>query len=316
MTITPGVLKAYSALMVVTTTNTPLTLYLGNYVHINPLDVVIADLENANKGLPQTVQLSGLPISGTTIHVKVIIFDTSSSFGWTITVSEQPSIVSRCPPLFSKSSPTHQYCINCVGLASYGAYCSISDTVLSNSSTIIRAIGSGDYAAFTIPGSSAPINLQYGADRINVEVFIQFKTFPTEIAGLVNYVISPSGKADYLITTVTDTYQITINSGGNDVSVGVINHNAASTNFSIQYTTQTTLNILVIVLGVLGGLLLIALIVAAFFIIRKIRSPTQVIHPQNGAAGRQSVIQQNMLTAEEIEVYFPSVSCRVAFGDL
>lgn len=103
-----------------------------------------------------------------------------------------------------------------------------------------------------------------------------------------------------MITTVTDTYQITINSGGNDVSIGVINHNAASTNFSIQYTTQTTLNILVIVLGVLGGLLLIALIVAAFFIIRKIRSPAQVIHPQNSAASRQSIIQQNMLTAEEI----------------
>lgn len=68
-------------------------------------------------------------------------------------------------------------------------------------------------------------------------------------------------------------------------------------NVRVQYTTQTTLNILVIVLGVLGGLLLIALIVAAFFIIRKIRTPNQMIHPQASAAMRQSMIHQNMLTA-------------------
>lgn len=168
LTINPGVLKAYSALLVASTSNAALTLYLGNYVHINPLDVVIADLENANKGLPQTVQLSGLPTTGTPIYIKVIIFDTSSSFGSTITVTEQTSMVSKCPPLFSKPSPTKQYCINCLGLANYGAYCSISDTALSNSSSIVKPIAGGDYAAFTIPGSSSPINLQYGADLINV----------------------------------------------------------------------------------------------------------------------------------------------------
>lgn len=300
MMFNSGALKSYSALMVANTVNSPLSLYLGDYLHINPLTVVIADLENANKGMPQTVQLSGLPTTGTTIYINVIIFDTASSFGWTITVTEQASMVSKCPSIFFKSSTTNQYCTDCIGLADYGAYCSTSDTSLSNSSSVIKSIASGAYMAFTIPGSSSSISLQYGADQINVEVLIQFKTYSTEIAGLINYVLSPTGNANYMITNVSNTYQITINSGGNDVSVGVINQNAASTNFSIQYNTQNTLNILVIVLGVLGGLLLIALIVAAFFIIRKIRSPTQPIHPQHVAASRQSAIQQNMLTAEEI----------------
>ncbi len=311
----PGTFKAYSALLVASKVNSPLALYLGNYLHINPLDVIIADLENANQGKTQTVQLTGLT-TGTLIYIKIITFDTDTSYGWTITVTEQTGLLSKCPPIFSKPNPANQYCINCIGLANYGAYCSTSDTSLSNNSYIIRPIVSGGYYAFTIPGSSSPINLQYGADQLQVQVFIQFKTYPTETAGLINYVISAGGKANYMITSAIDTYQITINSGGNDVSVGVFNHNAATANFAIQYTTTTSLNILVIVLGVLGGLLLIALIIAAFFIIRRIRNPTQIIHPQHSAASRQSLLQQNALTQEEIEVYFPSVSCRIAFTEL
>jgi hypothetical protein len=182
-------------------------------------------------------------------------------------------------------------------LATYGAYCNINDVTLSNSSQVTRAIPSGDYMAFTIPGSNNQIDFQYSADAPNVQVFVQFKTFSTEIAGLINSVITAGGPATYLITNVTQNYQITINSGGSDVSIGVINQNTVLANFSAQYTTQTTLNILVIVLGVLGGLLLIALIVAAFFIIRRIRTPNQMIHPQASAAMRQSMIHQNMLTA-------------------
>jgi len=52
---------------------------------------------------------------------------------------------------------------------------------------------------------------------------------------------------------------------------------------------------LAIVLGVLGGLLLIALIVAAFFVIRRVRSSDQQqIHPR--ASSIQVVVQQNALS--------------------
>lgn len=63
--------------------------------------------------------------------------------------------------------------------------------------------------------------------------------------------------------------------------VGALNQNASPINFSISYTTSSSVNILVIVLGVLGGLLLIALIVVACFVIRRMRNPSQIIHPRN-----------------------------------
>jgi hypothetical protein len=86
-----------------------------------------------------------------------------------------------------------------------------------------------------------------------------------------------------------------------DISVGVINQNSNPANFGIWYTTSQSLNILVVVLGVLGGLLLIALIVAACFIIKRIRNPTQMVHPNSSAALiLQAQIYQNTLTAEEI----------------
>lgn len=114
---------------------------------------------------------------------------------------------------------------------------------------------------------------------------------------MFNVVPSGGGYASYLITNPAQTYQITINSGGSDVMVGVINQNSAAINFTVWYTVQSSLNILVIVLGVLGGLLLIALIVVACFVIRRMRNPTQIIHPQASAnLLRQAQIQQNMLS--------------------
>ena len=196
-----------------------------------------------------------------------------------------------------RASSINQYCANCNGIAAFGAYCNISEISLTNGSLSPKRLLIGEYAAFIIPGANSQIDFQYSADMPNIQVFVQFKTFSTETAGLINCVVTPSGPATYMIDNATKTYQITINSGGSDVSIGVINHNNAIANLSTQYSTQTPLNILVIVLGVLGGLLLIALIGAAFFIIRRIRSPGQIIHPQASAAMRQSLVQQNMLTA-------------------
>jgi len=49
------------------------------------------------------------------------------------------------------------------------------------------------------------------------------------------------------------------------------------------------------VLGVLGGLLFIALIVAAFFIIRRVRNSEQQIHPRAAAS---IIAQQNALSSQ------------------
>jgi hypothetical protein len=160
--------------------------------------------------------------------------------------------------------------------------------------------------------------LNYGSDQPSVEVFIQFKTFSGEIAGLFNVVPTGGGSyAAYTIVNPAQSYQLTINSGSTDVSIGVLNQNSNTVNFTIWYTVTSTVNILVIVLGVLGGLLLIALIVVACFIIKRMRNPQQVIHPNSSAAlVHQAQIQSNMLSGEEIETYFPSVSCRTAFSEL
>lgn len=85
-TITNGSKLGFSALMVVSTVNNPLNLPLNNYVHLNPRDYTKADLENANKGQPQIVQLGSLT-AGNSVFIKVIIFDTSFNFSWTITVN-------------------------------------------------------------------------------------------------------------------------------------------------------------------------------------------------------------------------------------
>jgi hypothetical protein len=104
--------------------------------------------------------------------------------------------------------------------------------------------------------------------------------------------------ADYMINIASQSYQININSGGSDVSIGIINQNiGVNANFNAVYTTQTSVNILVIVLGVLGGLLIIALIVAACFIIKRIRNPAQAIHPNSSAIIHRQSAQQDMLSA-------------------
>lgn len=87
--------------------------------------------------------------------------------------------------------------------------------------------------------------------------------------------------ARFMTNTAGQSYQIDITSGGNDVSIGIINQNAAlQMNFIIWYTVTQTVNVLVIVLGVLGGLLFIALVIAAFFIIKRLRSTEGMVNPR------------------------------------
>lgn len=122
--------------------------------------------------------------------------------------------------------------------------------------------------------------------------------------------------------TVADAENVIsiLSSGGNDISIGVINHGPNNANFFITYTEElsTTTNILIIVLAVLGGLLLLALIIAAFFVIRRMRSnPEQIVHPRAGMnQSRISVAQQDALSPREIEIYFPSVPCGAAMQSL
>lgn len=110
--------------------------------------------------------------------------------------------MSKCGYLWGQVA-NQPYCSNCAGLSSYGAYCNIADYTLSNNTLANFPIFSGAYLAFTIPSSSSQINLVYSSNVVNIEVFIQFKTFSEESAGIINYVISPSSRADYMINSTT-----------------------------------------------------------------------------------------------------------------
>jgi hypothetical protein len=124
---------------------------------------------------------------------------------------------------------------------------------------------------------------------------VQFQDKSTDIAGYFNYVNPSSGVGRYNVVYANYQFTLQINSGGNSVSIGIKNKDTQSRIFTIGYTTvPSTTNVLAIVLGVLGGLLLIALLVAAYFIIRRVRSSDQQIHPHVSAV---IIAQQNALSA-------------------
>lgn len=139
-------------------------------------------------------------------------------------------------PAKTQSYP-YAHCSDCASTFYTGAYCNYLDISLSNNTQTTKLIASGKYVAFTIPGTTSQINLNYMVDVPYAQVFIQFKTFSGEVAGLINKAQASSGYADYIANSPYSTYQTTINSGGSDISVGVINQGTSNLNFTIWYTT-------------------------------------------------------------------------------
>lgn len=134
------------------------------------------------------------------------------------------------------SPPSSLYCNSCIGTS--GAYCSYYDVGLSNNTQRTAIISSGGYIAFSIPSSSNTIILNFGADQSYAEVIVQFKVYSGEAAGLINAAPTTSGgEARYSTTNAFNIYQVTINSGSSDISVGVINQSGSLMTFSIWYTT-------------------------------------------------------------------------------
>ncbi len=221
-------------------------------------------------------------------------------FTYTITITEllTTSFTSGCLNPTALQSVPNPFCSSCTGSFNSGAYCSFLDISLSNNTQRTQAIAAGNYVAFTIPSSTGTITLNYAVDQPMAEVFIQFKTFSGEVAGLANMAATSNGYAAYLANNPALVYQTTINSGGSDISVGVISQGGISINFTIWYTTESSVNLLIIILGVLGGILLIVLIIAACCIIKRMRSPSQMIHPNASVIALQLQAQQNMLSPE------------------
>lgn len=79
------------------------------------------DLQNANVGKQQTVQLTGLSATNQ-IKIFVAVLDSSDPFTYTITITEQASVNTLCT-IPSKQLIGAQYCSNCNGEPAKGAYC-------------------------------------------------------------------------------------------------------------------------------------------------------------------------------------------------
>lgn len=71
--------------MVLNTLNVNYSSNFNAYLHANPFNNPRYDIENANKGKPQTVQLGSL--SAGNVYITVIVFDKTVAFSWVITVT-------------------------------------------------------------------------------------------------------------------------------------------------------------------------------------------------------------------------------------
>ena len=137
------------------------------------------------------------------------------------------------------------------------------------------------------------------------------------MAGLVNYFTSPFISTRYkTVASVANT--ITINSNGKEVSISILNQLTSSATFTIQYTTASTeasTNLLIIILAVLGGVLFISLVIAGFFLIKRMNNNQNMVNPRISSSNMIQIQQvQNNLSSIEIEMYFPSVNASAVLG--
>ena len=72
--------------------------------------------------------------------------------------------------------------------------------------------------------------------------------------------------------TAGTQYNVNINSKGKNVALSFWNSNSVRASLTIWYTVDEATNILLIILGVLGGVLFILLLVVAIYIVKKMNS--------------------------------------------
>jgi len=264
--------------MFVKRNNTPPNLSeldLDSYKHKNTNYSLAYDLENANLGKTQVVNVNGLS-AGSKLFIFVVNFYTTASTSYTVNVTERAGFnQGYCSPGNPLSSNSI-YCAYCVDSSTGGSFCDITSTVLPISGSVYGPVlpawndTKDNYVTVTIPASSSIINLYYATSVKNVAVAIQFQYYPNEVAGIINYA---SGGLK-LINQSNTQFSVPINSGGtNNVSVTFINLGPTPASLNIWYTVQTSVNLLVIVLIALGGILLVGVIVVVVCIIRRVRSP-------------------------------------------
>jgi len=276
----------------ITTTDTN----LSTYQHMSPTLNSHFDLEHANTGSTQVVQLN-LGLTAATLHVTVYNFETNRSLSYTVTHTESPSSdTSHCQNPQGTPSATSLYCSSCTSPVYIGAYCSIMDGSIQKDVTyLIQLRPYGDprnFVSFTIPGSSNKVSLFYSITSTGVYNFIQFKDKDSDVAGWMNYVIS-GGKNQ--ISKANTQYTVNINSDGKDISVSFWNPNNNQVNITVWYNEESSSNLLLIILAVLGGVLFILLVVVAIYIVKRMNSnDMRQVNPQSPLRNNSRRVHQNL----------------------
>lgn len=193
------------------------------------------------------------------------------------------------------------YCSSCDNSNYVGAYCNILNQKTENGITYtLQLYGLGDnrgnFGTFTIPGSSSKILLYFKSSDVNIYNFIQFKSRDGDVAGLINYA---SNGGYNPLTQANTQYTIGISSSGTDVSVSFLNLNSGQVNLNVWYNLETSSDILMIILAVLGAVLFVGLVIVAICIVKKMNNSSQMVHPRaSQIANNLRNNNENNLTAE------------------
>lgn len=73
--------------------------------------------------------------------------------------------------------------------------------------------------------------------------------------------------------------EIDISAQGSSIIIGIVKSSNTAASVTIWFDEVASTNVLAIVLGVLGGILFIALVIAAIYIARRVRSGNNVVNP-------------------------------------
>lgn len=233
--------------------------------------------------------------------IYVLNLNRYDSLNYSITASEAHAYSTNyCAagyPLLASSI----YCSSCEDSSYVGAYCNIANQKTENGITYtLQLYGLGDsrgnFGTFTIPGSSSKITLYFKSSDVNIFNFIQFKTRDSDVAGLINYASNGGYNA---LTQANTQYTIGITSSGTDVSVSFLNLNSGQVNLNVWYNLESTSDILMIILAVLGAVLFVGLVIVAICIVKKMNNSTQMVHPRGSQiANNQRNNNENNLSAE------------------
>jgi len=256
----------------------PYILDISNYQDLDPTQALTFDLSHANAGQKQVVNLGELQ-TGDILYILVINFNLQGSTRYTLNITERVGYnYSNCLNGNNMYNNTI-YCSSCWTALYTGSFCDIANIIVpSNINYSFTLAGTNDtrgsnFVTLTIPATSGQINLVYQASKNNTVVAYQFKSFSSDVAGIINYA---EGGLYTINQNTTTGYNISIQTFGNDTSVSFLNLNPTSVSIAIFYTVQSSsggANILIIVLALLGTILFIGLVIVVFCLVKRMQNP-------------------------------------------